>query len=184
MCKESFKRGVWDWWNPVWRSIVRGATKSHFFSRRRVTVKRRGRRGRRGRTGRVREKGARRSSFDFTYASGRLYIALEAREGTISISFDKNKHCRGTVRADLCLRQQNTFLRDALAPTWVPRIRRTGKQIRALLNWIQVQSSGGPRWDSMIGSLARLYSFKQDICIIRDIASDGYMVAMLLSPRV
>jgi len=31
----------------------------------------------------------------FTYASsGRLYIALEAREGAISISLDKNKHRR------------------------------------------------------------------------------------------
>lgn len=37
--------------------------------------------------------------FVFIYASRRLYIAHEAREGTISISFDKNKHCRGTARA-------------------------------------------------------------------------------------
>lgn len=34
---------------------------------------------------------------DFMYASRRLYIALEAREGTISILFDKNKHCRDSA---------------------------------------------------------------------------------------
>lgn len=62
-------------------------------------VKRRGWCGREAGRQSERER-ARRSSF-FMYASRRLYIALEAREGTISISFDKNKHCRGMVRADL-----------------------------------------------------------------------------------
>jgi len=37
----------------------------------------------------------------FTYASsGRLYIALEAREGAISISLDKNKHRREKRRGE------------------------------------------------------------------------------------
>lgn len=39
--------------------------------------------------------------FDFMYAGRRLYIAVEARESAISISFDKNKHCRGTRRTAL-----------------------------------------------------------------------------------
>lgn len=107
------------------------------------------------------------------YASRRLYIALEAREGTISISFDKNKHCRGTVRAGPA----------SVSKTHLYEIRRYprggihdfGERPNcAALNWIQMQSSNDISIESDLLWPGRwFHSFKRDIFIIRDIAPDA-----------
>lgn len=93
----------------------------------------------------------------FVYASGRLYITLEAREGTISVSFDKKQTLfagRAARRGRTCPRQQNTPpLQDTSRYAGIRCAGYTTISANDLvnwtLNWIQMQSS---QWQLSIES--------------------------------